>query len=139
MPSQKGRDLLLKIGDGATPTEAFATIGAARTNNMTINNNPIDATTMEDDGVQTMLADAGVQSMSLSIEGVFKDSAAEELLRAQAFARTAVNYELTFPNGDEYAGSFVVQDYVRGGTHDGLETFSCTLVRTGDGVFTAAS
>lgn len=136
MPSQKGRDLLLKIGDGEED-ESFTALGAARTTAMTIDNRPIDATTMEDGGVQRLAGAAGLQSMTLRLEGLFKDSAAEERLRAAAFSRSADNYLLCFPNGDTYAAAFVVQDYARTGTHDGLESFSVTLARSGDGVFTA--
>jgi len=138
MAAQKGRDLILKIGSGGE-SETFATIGAIRTNNMTLNNNPVDTTTMGDGGVQTMLADAGVQSMSISADGIFKDDTAEETLRAAAFARTPKNFELLFPNGDKFAGAFVVQDYNRTGAHDNVETFSVTLVRSGAGTFTAGT
>jgi TP901-1 family phage major tail protein len=138
MPSQKGRDLLLKIGDGGGP-ETFTAIGAARTTSMTINNQPADATTMDSAGFQVLLGDAGAQTMHLRLEGLFKDAAAEELLRAAAFARAAKNYELWFPNGDKYAASFVIQEYQRGGTFDGLETFSVTLARSGAGTFTAGA
>lgn len=75
--------------------------------------------------------------MVLRLEGLFKDAAAEGLLRAAAFDRTADNYELWFPNGDKYAASFVVQEYTRGGAFDGLETFAVTLLRNGAGIFTA--
>lgn len=136
MPSQKGRDLLLKIGNGGNP-ETFATIGAARTVAMTVNNQPVDNTTMDSGGFQGLQADAGVQTMQLSLEGFFKDGAAEESLRAAAFGRSSDNYELLFPNGDKYAAAFVVQDYRRGGNHDGLETFAVTLARNGAGTFTA--
>jgi TP901-1 family phage major tail protein len=139
MAAGKGRDLLLKIGDGASPTEAFATIGAIRTNAVSVNNNPVDSTTMDDNGIQSFVADAGVQSLTISGDGVFKDAIAEETLRAQAFARTKKNYELLFPNGDKYAAGFVVQDYSRTGSHDGVETFSVTLVRSGSGTFTAGT
>lgn len=121
MPSQKGRDLLLKIGDGGDP-ENFTAIGAARAGAMAVNNRP---------------ADAGVQSIQLRLEGLFKNGAAEELLREAAFSRSACNYELRFPNGDAYAAAFVVEDYARSGAHDGLETFSVTLQRSGDGTFTS--
>ena len=136
MPSQKGRDLLLKIGDGGEP-ESFAALGAARTTAMSLDNRPADATTMDSGGVQAVIAIAGVQGMSLRLEGLFKDSAAEGLLRAAAFNRSADNYELWFPNGDKYAASFVVQEYARGGAFDGLETFAVTLLRNGPGIFTA--
>lgn len=137
MAAFKGREFLLKIGDGGGP-ETFTSIGAARAVSMTVNNNPVDATTMDDSGIQNIVGDAGVQSMSISIEGVFKDAAAEETLRGVAFSRANKNYELLFPNGDDYAAAFVVQDYERGGSHDGLETFRATLVRDGSGTYTAA-
>jgi TP901-1 family phage major tail protein len=135
MPSQKGRDLLLKIGDGGAP-ESFTTIGAARAAGMTLDNKPADATTMDGAGVQALNGAAGVQSMRVTLEGLFKDSAAEEILRAAAFSRASVNYELVFPNGDKYAAAFVIESYTRTGEHDGLEAFSATLLRDGAGVFT---
>lgn len=137
MPSQKGRDLLLKIGDGAED-EHFTAIGAARTAAMTVNNQSVDATTMADGGVQALAAAAGVQSLTLRLDGLFKDSAAEDLLRAAAFDRVLRHYRLQFPNGDYYTAAFAVENYGRGGSHDGLETFSVTLVRSGAGDFTPA-
>lgn len=137
MTSQKGRDLLLKIGNGGTP-ETFATLGAARTVAMQINNQPLDATTMDDAGIVKLAADAGAQAMSVKLDGLFKDAAAEEILRAAAFGRTVHNYRLYFPNGDYYQAAFVVESYSRGGSYDGLETFSVTLLRSGNGTFTAA-
>jgi predicted secreted protein len=135
MPSQKGRDLLLKIGDGAAP-ESFTALGAARAVEMTVSNQPVDATTMDSGGLQLLQGEAGVQSLRLRLEGLFRDAAAEERLRAAAFARSTDNYELWFPNGDRYAAAFTVQEYQRGGAHDGLETFAVTLARSGGGAFT---
>ena len=135
MPSQKGRDLLLKIGNGGSP-ETFSAIGAARAVEMALNNQPADATTMDGQGLQSLQGDAGLQTLHLKLDGLFKDAASEETLRAAAFARSANNYELWFPNGDKYAAAFVVQDYRRGGSFDGLETFSLTLARSGSGAFT---
>ena len=136
MSSQIGRDLLLKIGDGADP-EVFTTIGAARTVSMSLNNKPVDNTMMDGNGFQNMQADAGVQTMELTLEGLFRDAAAEEALRLSAFNRTTGNYQLLFPNGDLFAAAFVIHEYRRGGSFDGLETFSIALVRTGGGVFTS--
>lgn len=137
MASQKGRDFLLKIGDGQ-PSEIFTALGAARTNNMRINNNPVDDTAMDSNGVQSLIGDAGVQTMELTIDGLFKDSAAEETLRNTAFAGEARNYQLAFPNGDTLEGAFVIREYSRGGTYDGLESFSAVLLRTGASTYTQA-
>ncbi|MDI1228363.1 MAG: phage tail protein [bacterium] len=138
MPSQNGRDLLLKIGDGGDP-ESFAALGAARTTAMTINNRPADATTMDAGGIQKLIAAAGVQDMQVKLDGLFKDEMAEERLRSAAFNRTSDNYELCFPNGDKYAARFVVSEYARGGSYDGLESFSVTLLRSGAGTFTGGA
>lgn len=136
MPSHKGRDLLLKIGDGGED-ETFTALGAARTAAMTLNNQSADATTMADGGIQVLNAAAGLQSLSIRLEGIFKDSAAEETLRTVAFERTARHFLLQFPNGDRYTAPFVVESYARSGNHDGLEGFSVTLSRSGAGVFTS--
>lgn len=137
MPSQKGRDFLLKAGDGGSP-ENFITIGAARSNALVVNNNPVDDTAMDSGGVQSMIADAGVQTLQITVDGLFKNSAAEELLRSAAMDRGTANFQLAFPNGDLYQAAFVVQDYNRSGSYDGLETFAATLVRTGAGSLTPA-
>ncbi len=134
MPSHKGRDLLLKIGDGAAE-EVFITLGAARTCAMTLNNQSADATTMADGGIQVLNAAAGLQSLSIRLEGIFKDSAAEEILRGVAFERSARHFKLQFPNGDSYTAPFVVDNYARSGSHDGLESFAVTLSRSGAGTF----
>ncbi len=136
MPSMKGRDLLLKVGNGGTP-EVFTTVGAARTLSMTIDNRAVDVTAMDAGGLQALNAQAGLQGMQVVLQGLFKDSASEEMLRAAAFSRAVGNYELVFPNADKYAAAFVVENYTRSGAHDGLETFTVTLRRSGGGTFTA--
>ena len=137
MTSFKGRDLLLKIGDGAMP-ENFTTLGAARATSMTLDNDLQDATAMDAQGTRSYAALAGVQGLQIELEGLFKDAAAEELLRAAAFGRLTRNYQLFFPNGDRYAAAFVVASYTRRGAVEGLESFSAILLRHGEGTFTAA-
>lgn len=136
MPAMNGRDFLIKIGDGGG-TEVFTTIGSARASQMSLNNNPVDATSLSDNGVQVLSANAGTQTLQITLEGVFKDAVAEELLRSAAFARTQKNFQLIFPNGDMYQAGFIIQEYSRGGSHDNLESFSATLARTGAGTYTA--
>ncbi|MDE2337568.1 MAG: hypothetical protein KGL10_09680 [Alphaproteobacteria bacterium] len=138
MPSQNGRDLILKIGDGASP-ENFTTIGAARTVEMAVSNLPADVTPLGGGGVAALQADGGVQALEITLAGLFKDSAAEESLRAAALGRTLDDYQLCFPNGAIYAASFAVTSYKRGGAYDALEDFTVTLARSGAGTFTAGS
>ncbi len=137
MTAGKGRDMVIAVGDGAS-SETFTTIGPFRSKRFSINNQLVDVTADDSSGIQELLADAGVQSCVLSGDGVFKDGATEETLRGHAFARTAANYQITFPNGDTYVASFLVEDYERGGPYNDAETFSCTFRRAADGTYTAA-
>ena len=106
MPSHRGRDLLIKIGDGEDP-ESFFTLGAARTVSVSVSNTPANATHLDSGGQQEWRADAGVQRMQITLDGFFKDTAAEEKLAAAAFSPTANNYRLFFPNGDVFAAEQV--------------------------------
>ncbi len=135
MPSQNGRNLLLKIGDGATP-ETFTAIGAARTVEMSVTNPAADVTALADGGIATLLGDGGVQALEITLAGLFKDSAAEAALHAAALGRTLNDYQLCFPNGAVYAASFAVTAYKRSGTYNALEDFTVTLARSGAGAFT---
>lgn len=132
MTAQRGRDLLLKIGDGGEP-EVFTAIGSARATFLSVDNRLADATPL---GGDSGAAFAG-RAVTVRVNGLFRDQEAEELLRAAAFSGAAVNCELSFPNGDRHAAAFVVAEYARSGTHEGLEGFSATLRQSGPGVFTA--
>ena len=140
MAAGKGRDFLLKIGDGASPT-TFNTVGGMRTTAMQLNNNPVDVTTKDSGGIQDLLVDAGVQSFSVSADGVFSDAAQDETLRAAAFAKMLTEFQLVFANADTYTFWGLVDSYQRGGGHDGIETFSVSITRDGtpnNGTYTAA-
>jgi predicted secreted protein len=66
MAAASGR--LLRIKRGSTA------VAGARTDNLTVNNEPIDITDKDDSGWRTLLADAGVRSVDADIEGVLIDS-----------------------------------------------------------------
>lgn len=132
MSMLKGRDLVLKIGNGAVP-EVFSVIGAARMTDVAVENRPAEATTLDDEGYQRLEAAGGIQSMTVELEGYFRDSAAEAALQTAAFGRVARRYQLSFPNGDVYTAAFMVIAYRRGGVVDGMETFAVSLARSGYG------
>lgn len=137
MPSQRGRDLLLKIADAVEPA-AYHTVGAARMTAFDLVNETPETTAVGADVAATYAA-GGVQTARVTLQGLFKDSAAEERLRSLAFAPIAAACQLVFPNGDCYAADFLIENYRREGTHDGLESFAMTLLRTGAGSWTTAA
>lgn len=137
MAAQKGKLVLIKVGDGAT-SEAFTTIAAARTTSMTLNNQEVDITTKDTTQFRELLEGAGISSMSMSISGIFKDGASEETLRSNAFADSIDNYQFELANGDVYEGPFQITSYERAGGYDDAETYSATFASAGAITFTAA-
>lgn len=134
MTGYAGKDLLLKIGNGGTP-QVFATLGAARTTAFEVATSAAEATPLGA-VAPVYMPGAGRQEVRVALQGLFKDSAAEELLRAAAESGAAGDYQLIFPNGAVYDAAFVVESYRREGSYDGLEAFTATFLRSGPGSWT---
>lgn len=138
MTAQKGSALLLKVGDGGSPTETFATLGGLQVTRLAVNQRAVDATARDSGAWRALLASAGIRSVSISASGMFTDAASEETLRGYAFAGSVNHYQLSFGNGDLLQGSFLVTAYDRAGNHDAEERYSLTLESSGTVTFTPA-
>ena len=136
MAAGKGSDFLFKID--TTGSGAYVTVGGFRVNTMVINNEAVDITTKGASKWRELLEGAGIQTMSLAGNGVFKDGAQEELMRAQAASNSIVDYEAIASNGDKWQGAFQVATYERAGEYNGDETFSVALESAGTITFTGA-
>lgn len=136
MVAQKGSLLLLKVGDGATPTENFTTVGGLRTTGFTHNNQTIDTTNKDSGAWRQLLDGAGMRSITISGTGVFTNVASEETVRGFAMNNQIKNYRLTFGNGDSMTGAFQITSYQRAGTYNGEETYSISLASAGAISFT---
>lgn len=137
MTAQKGSAFLLKVGDGATPTENFTTVAGLRTTKFTLNNQRVDSTNKDSGAWRALLDGAGVRSVSISGAGVFTDAASEETVRGFAFGNNIKNYRISFGNGDYMTGPFQITAYERAGNYDGEESYSLTLESAGTVTFTA--
>lgn len=135
MPAQKGRDLLLKIGDGGAP-ETFATLGGLRPTSLTINQEAVDVTSKDDAGVRTLLADAGVFSMSISAGGVFVDDAAWATFEVNVRGKTIDNYQIVVPDYGTYEGAFLPTSLEYAGEYNGEVTYSLSMESSGAVTFT---
>jgi len=102
-------------------------IVGARTDSVTINNEPLDITDKDDSGWRTMLADVGVRSVSCEIEGVLKDT----VLMADAVgdATTALLKEcvVTISGIGTLTGDFMLQGLQIGAEQADVVTFTATL------------
>ena len=132
----KGRSAALSISSNGGST--FTTIGGVRTNNMTLNNNPVDVSNVDSNGFQQMLADGGMQSLSISCDGIVLDNTAFETMQTQADDRTLVWYKITWGAGAIFTCQMAVVTLQIGAPYDNAQTFSASLESSGTLVFTPA-
>jgi len=131
MSGQAGRDVLIRLGDGASP-EGFVTVAGIRTKSFTLKSPAADATAADSpEGWREMIAGAGVKSISVKGAGVFKDAASDARLREIFFAGEAVSAELIVPDFGRLTGAFIVSELKYGGAHDGEATMELALESAG--------
>ena len=137
MTGQKGRDVLIKIGEGGAP-ESFATIAGVRAKTISLNARTVDGTTGESpESWRELIAGAGVKSASVSGAGVFKDAASDAALQGAFFAQTVRTYQLIIPDFGVIQGPFLIESLDYSGDHDGEAAFAVTLASAGALSFTA--
>ncbi len=139
MAKQKGRLLLIKMGDGADP-EVFTTICALTTKSITINNEEIDITTPDCDApggsMWTEVID-GAKRLSFSGNGISKGRSEELSALNVALASTPeANLQVVLPNFGTFASRFFFQSFEVGGEQNGAVTLSMTTGSTGPVTFT---
>jgi predicted secreted protein len=131
---KKGIDFLLKDGTASGGT----TIAEMRATSFTINGSPVDVTNKGSSGYRTLLAGAGVTSMSVSASGVLGDDDIFTTLNTRCLTKTLNAYGLVFSDTDYIDASFQVTSVTMGGVHDGEQTWEITLESSGTITQTAA-
>ena len=146
MAAQKGLDVLMKIDISGTKT----TIGGLRSTSITLNDESVDITNKDSLGTRTLLAGAGVNSLSVSGSGVFTDSAAEVAVRTAfaaqqtttdgSSAQTAAfeSFQFIIPNLGTYTGAFQITSLEYAGEYNGEATYSMSFESAGYITFAAA-
>jgi len=130
MAAQKGSALLMKIGDGASP-EVFTTIGGMRSTALAMNDEAVDVTNKDSGRARELLAQGGVNSMTVTGSGVFTDSASETTLRSQFDASSFSNYQFLVPDFGTFTGAFMLQSLEYAGEFNGEVTYSFTFESSG--------
>jgi TP901-1 family phage major tail protein len=130
MTAQRGRDLLLKIGDGGTP-QNFATVAGLRSTTLTFNATTVDITNADSIDMWRELLDAGVKSASLSGSGIFKDAASDLLLRSAFFNQTLTVFQIIIPSFGSITGPFKLTQLHYDGPHDGEVKITLSLASAG--------
>lgn len=142
MAKQKGRTLLVKIGDGASP-EVFNVLCGLTSKTFSINNSEIDVTTADcDDPAGVMWTEVldGAKRISLSGNGYFEDSETEERAREVAMDPTPIaNFQVIVPDFGTFEGAFFFATLDYSGEQEGGVTYSLSLSSTGPIAWTAAA
>jgi TP901-1 family phage major tail protein len=126
--------MLIKVGSAATGT----LLGGLKTTAFKLNTQPIDISTKDTNGWRELLEDGSLKSVSISGNGIFKDSATDETIRAAVFSGSLGTFTLVFPNSDTIEGTFLVTGYERTGGFEGPEEYTLSLESSGEPTFTAA-
>jgi len=146
MAAQKGLDMLLKIDISGT----YTTIGGLRSTSISLADEAVDVTNKDSLGTRTLLAGAGVNSLSISGSGVFTDSASEVALRTafQAQQNTSdgssaqvaafENFQFVVPDLGTYTGAFMISSLEYAGEFNGEVTYSMSFESAGYITFAAA-
>ena len=130
MAAQKGSALLMKIGNAASP-EVFTTIGGMRSTSLTMNDEMVDVTNKDSTNARTILAQGGVNSISVSGSGVFTDSASETTLKGKFNVSALTNYQFLVPDFGTFTGAFMLTTLEYGGEYNGEVTYSFTFESSG--------
>ena len=138
MTAINATSLTLAIGDGTEP-ENFNEIGGLRNHRINLRNNPArhhhaDITHPWEEAYPN----SGRQTLTISGQGIFTDSASEETLRAQAFASNIKNFQVILGNGDIITGAFNILNYERYASMQGATEYQIRLQSAGEITFSAA-
>ena len=134
MTATRGRLMLIKVGSAATGT----LLGGLKTTTFKMNTTPVDVSTKDTNGWRELLEDGSLKSVTISGDGIFKNSATDAAIRAAVFNGSLSTFTLVFPNGDTIEGTFLVTNYQRTGGHEGAETYTLALDSSGEPTFTPA-
>ncbi len=135
MAAQKGKDLLLKISDGAG---AYVTVAGLRTRRIALNADAVDVTDAESAGRwRELLGGVGIRRASVSGTGIFKDQASDVLMRQVFFDGLLRDWQIVIPGLGVLAGPFQISNLDYRGEHAAEVTFDISLDSAGALSFTA--
>jgi TP901-1 family phage major tail protein len=134
MTAQKGKDLLIKIADGAN----YMTVAGLRTRRLAFNAETVDVTHAESaNRWRELLGGAGVKRAAVSGRGLFKDAVTDALMRQTFFDGAIAGYQIVIPSFGTVQGPFQITSLEFAGEHNGEVTYDMALESAGELTFTA--
>jgi TP901-1 family phage major tail protein len=131
MSGQRGRDVVIAIGDGGEP-EFFFTVAGIRARTIALSARPVDATTAQSPQAwRELIAGAATKRIEVAGSGMFWGAEADERVRAAYFAGETPTMHLLIPGFGALEGPFAIAELAYGGEQDGEATFSIRLMSAG--------
>lgn len=132
MPQQKGRTLLIKIGnDDADPgPETFSNLCGLTTRSFSMSANDVDTTIPDCNnpgGPVIKTGEPGIQSRTFSGNGKFVSGANSKKLLDHVRAGEVFNAQIIVPGDGTYTGPWYVTDWEFSGEMEGNMDFSATF------------
>jgi predicted secreted protein len=122
-----------------TPTSGGVPVIGVRTKTITLNNEPIDITSDDDNGFRTLLGDDPAErSIDFSAEGILKDSQLIALA-AQGGSMLIESYDMDIDGIGTFSGDFYFGSIEIGAPYNDAVTFSATIQSSGPFTFAAVT
>lgn len=135
MGAQRGRDMLIRVADGAG---GWSILAGLKTRRLALGNGAVDITDSDSAGRwRHLLADAGVRQASVTGQGIFRDAQSDTLVREAFFNGAAMDLQLAMPDFGVLEGPFQITSLEYSGSHDGEVTFEIALESAGPLTFGA--
>lgn len=127
MAAVAGRKVQIKELIGSTMT----LVAGARADTISINNEAIDVTDKGDSGWRTLLNDASVRSVEMTVSGIIKGGTL--IAKALGATTSLVNdFEILIEGIGTAAGDFHFSSIEITANHDGAAEFSATIASSGE-------
>lgn len=141
MAQQKGRELIIKIGDGGDP-ETFTNFAGLQTRSFNLSVNEVETTVPDKDDpgeVVQRTATAGIRSQSFSGDGLFDNDTESQTAVDAALNGTPINAQVVVPGVGTFEGPWIISGLeFSGGMEDNLG-FSATFSASDALTFTKAA
>lgn len=136
---QPGKDFVILIGDGITPTEGFVRVGGLRSTGLSNTESMVDVSDKDRPTRQVKKARLGNKDRSISGSGVAKsgDAGLEQARLNYEAANTIRNWQIVWPGYGTYQGPFAINQLDITGEDADVVMFDIALEATGDITFTS--
>ncbi|CAO4162843.1 phage major tail protein, TP901-1 family [Methylorubrum zatmanii] len=136
MSAQKGKDLLVRVSNGAG---GFTAVAGLRARQLAFNAETVDVTNADSAGRwRELLAGAGIRRAAISGAGVFRDETSDARLRQMFFDGVIDTFQIVIPAFGTIEGLFQITSLEYRGDHAGEVTFDIALDSAGPLGFAAA-